>query len=232
MSETDNKRRTADIEIIEDNSFNFEGFQVVRGEFFSHIYEPSFTLNQNKVSVNMACIRKLPDVEYVQALVNPETKKLAIRPCMEEEKDSFRWCSTGKKVAPKKVTCKIFFGKIFALMGWNPNHRYKLLGKLIRSNGELLFTFDLANPEIYERKVSEDGKMKASRTPVYPEDWKNQFGLSVEEHQRNLQVNIFEGYSIFGVQEKKQSAAGQSTVKESEVATNEQSDNATTHRLY
>ena len=74
--------------------------------------------------------------------------------------------------------------------------------------------------------------MKASRTPVYPEDWKNQFGLSVEEHQRNLQVNIFEGYSIFGVQEKKQSAAGQSTVKESEVATNEQSDNATTHRLY
>ena len=83
MSETDNKRRTADIEIIEDNSFNFEGFQVVRGEFFSHIYEPSFTLNQNKVSVNMACIRKLPDVEYVQALVNPETKKLAIRPCME-----------------------------------------------------------------------------------------------------------------------------------------------------
>jgi hypothetical protein len=97
MSETDNKRRTADIEIIEDDSFNYEGFQVVRGEFFSHIYEPSFTLNQNKVSVNMACIRKLPDVEYVQALVNPETKKLAIRPCMEEEKDSFRWCSTGKE---------------------------------------------------------------------------------------------------------------------------------------
>lgn len=180
----------------------------------------------------MACIRKLPEVEYVQALVNPETKKLAIRPCMEEEKDSFRWCSAGKKIAPKQVTCKIFFGKIFALMGWNPNHRYKLLGKLIRSNGELLFTFDLANPEIYERKVSEDGKVKASRTPVYPEDWKNQFGLSVEEHQRNLQVNIFEGYSIFGVQEKKQSAAGQSTENESEVATNEQSDNTTTHRLY
>ena len=232
MSETENKRRTADIEIIEDDSFNYEGFQVVRGEFFSHIYEPSFTLNQNKVSVNMACIRKLPEVEYVQALVNPETKKLAIRPCMEEEKDSFRWCSTGKKVAPKQVTCKIFFGKIFALMGWNPNHRYKLLGKLIRSNGELLFTFDLANPEIYERKVSYDGKVKASRTPVYPEDWKNQFGLSVEEHQRNLQVNIFEGYSIFGVQEKKQSAAGQSTENESEVATNEQSGNTTTNRLY
>ena len=232
MNENENKRRTGDIEIVEDDSFSYEGFQVVRGEFFSHIYEPSFTLNQNKVSVNMACIRKLPDVEYVQALVNPETKKLAIRPCMEEEKDSFRWCSGGKKIAPKQVTCRIFFGKIFTLMGWNPNHRYKLLGKLIRSNGELLFTFDLSNPEIYERKTDEDGKTKASRIPVYPEDWKNQFGLSVEEHQRNLQVNIFDGYSIFGVQEKKQSAAGKGAEKESEVATNEQSGNTTTDRLY
>ena len=232
MSETENKRRTADIEIIEDDSFNYEGFQVVRGEFFSHIYEPSFTLNQNKVSVNMACIRKLPEVEYVQALVNPETKKLAIRPCMEEEKDSFRWCSTGKKVAPKQVTCKIFFGKIFALMGWNPNHRYKLLGKLIRSNGELLFTFDLANPEIYERKVSDDGKVKASRTPVYPEDWKNQFGLPVEEHQRNLQVNIFDGYTVFGIQEKKGKAAPESGNVESEVTTNEHSEDAATDPMY
>lgn len=117
MSEMETKRRTPEIEIIEDDSFDFDGYQVVRGEFFSHIYEPSFTLNQNKVSVNMACIRKLPNVEYVQALVNPVTKKLAIRPCSEDVKDSFRWCSSGKKLAPKQITCRIFFGKVFALMG-------------------------------------------------------------------------------------------------------------------
>ena len=49
MSEMETKRRTPEIEIIEDDSFDFDGYQVVRGEFFSHIYEPSFTLNQNKV---------------------------------------------------------------------------------------------------------------------------------------------------------------------------------------
>ena len=80
-------RRIPDIDIIEDESFTYDGFQVVRGEFFSHIYEPSFTLNLNKISVNMACIRKLPDVEYVQILVHPEEKNLVIRPCKEEEKD-------------------------------------------------------------------------------------------------------------------------------------------------
>lgn len=201
MSETTtSKRRVPDIEIISDDDFNYQGFQVVRGEFFSHVYEPSITFNQNKISVNMACIRKLPDVEYVQILVNPTEHKLAVRPCKEEEKDSFRWCSKGKKTMPKQITCRIFFAKLFSLMGWNPDHRYKLLGKLICSNNELLFIFDLNNPEIYIR-ISSDGKSrKTSRTPTYPEEWKNQFGVSVEEHERNLQINIFDGYTVFGIQ--------------------------------
>lgn len=210
MSEAETTtRRIPEIEILEDDSFSYEGFQVVRGEFFSHIYEPSFTLNQNKISVNMACIRKLPDVEYVQVLVHPEEKMLIIRPCNEEEKDSFRWRSSGKKLSPKQVTCKIFFAKIFTLMGWNLDYRYKLLGKLVRSNGELLFVFNLNNPEIYERFYREGEKPRVSRTPVYPDEWKNQFGVSVEEHKKSLSINTFSDYTIFGVRDtapKQQSA--------------------------
>ncbi len=63
------------MEVIDDDSFSYVGYQVVRGEFFAHIYEPSFTFNNYKVSVNTACIKKLPDVEYVQILVNPIEKK-------------------------------------------------------------------------------------------------------------------------------------------------------------
>lgn len=194
-------RRIPDIDIIEDELFNYEGFQVVRGEFFSHIHEPSFTLSQNKIAVNMACIRKLPDVEYVQVLVHPEEKKLVIRPCKEEEKDSFRWKTTGKKVFPKHITCKVFFAKIYALMGWNLDYRYKLLGKLIRSNGELLFVFNLNNPEIYLRIYRDGEKPRISRTPIYPQEWENQFGISVEEHSKSLSMNKFSEYTIFGVRE-------------------------------
>lgn len=32
-------------DIIDDTDFSYDGFQVVRGEFFAHIFEPSFTLN-------------------------------------------------------------------------------------------------------------------------------------------------------------------------------------------
>ena len=192
-----------EIEIVKDDDFSYEGFQVVRGEFFSHIYEPSITFNKNKIALNTACIRKLPEVEYVQMLVNPEEKKIAVRPCQEDEKDSFRWRSAGNKLKPKQITCKVFFAKIMSLMGWNPNNRYKLLGKLIESGGELLFTFDLKTPEIFQRITKEDGSVKASRIPQYPEEWKNQFGLPVDEHRESLQVNIFEGYSVFGIKKEK-----------------------------
>lgn len=192
-----------EIEIVKDDDFSYEGFQVVRGEFFSHIYEPSITFNKNKIALNTACIKKLPEVEYVQMLVNPEEKKIAVRPCQEDEKDSFRWRSAGNKLKPKQITCKVFFAKIMSLMGWNPNNRYKLLGKLIESGGELLFTFDLKTPEIFQRITKEDGSVKASRIPQYPEEWKNQFGLPVDEHRESLQVNIFEGYAVFGIKKEK-----------------------------
>lgn len=200
------------IEIINDDSFSYAGYQVVRGEFFAHLYEPSFTFNNYKVSVNTACIKKLPDVEYVQILVNPELKKLAVRPCREEEKDSFRWCSTGKRRSPKQITCRIFFAKVISLMGWNPDYRYKILGKLIRSGSEILFIFDLTSPEIFPRIVKSNGTANTTKTPSYPAEWQNQFGLPIEEHQKSMQVNIFEGYAVFNIQEKKKSNDNQPNI--------------------
>ena len=48
-----------------DESFDFEGFQVVRREFFAHQSEPSVTFNNCKFYVNSACLTKFPTVQYV-----------------------------------------------------------------------------------------------------------------------------------------------------------------------
>ena len=182
----------------EDKHFSYDGYQVVRGEFFAHIFEPSVTLNREKVSVNVACLRKLPDTEYVQFLVNPTEKKLAVKPCSEEARDSFRWSSgDGKKRKPKTITCRIFFGKIMTLMNWNPEYRYKILGKLIRTKTDLLFVFDLACAETY--RCRENGTGGSSHSPIYPDSWKNQFGIPVNEHQDTLQVSIFDEYAVFKI---------------------------------
>lgn len=191
------------IELMQDNEFSLEGFQVARGEFFAHTYEPGFTLTDNKVYVNMACIKKLPDVEYVQILVNPERKKLCVRPCREDEKDSFLWKSKGKKTAPKQITCRIFYGKIIELMGWDPANRYKLLGKLIRTGSELLFVFDLTTPQIFMRKAKDGGTSVTEKKASFPQEWKNQFGVLFEEHERNMQIKIFHDYAVFSLDREK-----------------------------
>lgn len=183
-----------------DTSFDYDGFQVVRREFFAHINEPSISFNNYKFYVNTACLSKFPNTEHVQVLVNQDTKILALRPCSDRDRDSFAWCSNSSgKRKPKQITCRIFFGKIMSLMGWNPDHRYKLLGKLIQANGECLIAFDLNSTEVYQRTTSEGAKPKTSRTPVYPASWQNHFGLPFEEHKKSLQVNLFNGYAVLAI---------------------------------
>ncbi len=188
---------------IQDDSFTYDGYQVVRREFFAHIHEPSITFNNCKISLNAACLNRLPEVDYVQILVNPDDKKLVVRPSGEDEKDSFPWCTTkSTKRKSKQITCRMFFAKVVQLMDWNPDHRYKLLGKLIRSGDVYLFIFDLAETEIYQCILHNGEKPKSSRLPVYPAEWQNQFGLPAEEHRKLLQVNIFDGYTVFGIKNK------------------------------
>ena len=175
---------------IPEEEFSFAGFQVVRGEFFAHTFEPSITFSGSKLYVNMACLNKLPTVEYVQILINQHTKKLVIRPCREDEKDSFRWCGNTVKRRPKQVICRVFFAKLAQMMQWDCSRRYKLLGKLISANQELLFVFDLSSTEVYQRSTPGGSQAHAGRVPVYPAQWQNQFGLPVEEHQKQLQINI------------------------------------------
>ncbi len=189
---------------VEDASFSYDGYQVVRGEFFAHLFEPSVTLNNEKVSVNAACIRKLPQTDYVQFLVNPTEKKLAVKPCSEETKDSFCWASyrsDGKK-HPKTISCKIFFAKVMKLMGWDPNYRYKILGKLIRANKESLFVFDLNCAETYQKRKS-DGE-STPRRAFYPEEWKDQFGVPVSEHQDTVLISIFDDYTVFKIEKEEE----------------------------
>lgn len=71
--------RGAEIGTIPEEAFSFDGYQVVRGEFFAHTFEPSITFCGSKLYVNMACLNKLPTVEYIQILVNQDTKKLVMQ---------------------------------------------------------------------------------------------------------------------------------------------------------
>ena len=187
--------------------FDFDGFQVVRREFFAHTREPSVTFNNCKFYVNSACLTKFPTSDYAQVLINRENKILALRPCPEGARDSFQWCTYSKgKRKPKPITCRLFFAKVASMMGWEPHHRYKVLGKLIHSNEEYLIAFDLTANETYQKTIVEGEKPKTSRVPVYPADWKDQFGLPYNEHKQSMQINIVDGYAVYSIKDSTKEA--------------------------
>lgn len=196
-------------EFILDENFSYAGYQITREEFFAHAKEPSLSISGNKMYVNKVCLRKAPDATRVLVMVSPEQKKIVLKPCTEETKDSVPWTTT--KGSVRQIVCKpAFCALITELTGWNLNNRYKMIGKMVRNRGDRLFIFDLNAALIYPRKPVTDAqgniiKTKIIREPVYMESWRHQFGLPVEEHERTYAINRFDDYVVISVQEKNSS---------------------------
>ncbi len=182
--------------LAEEANFSFVGYQVVRREFISHRFDPAMTIRGNSITFNNSCISKLEDATYIQFLINPTERKLAIRPCDEGARDAVRWCVVrGDKRKSREITCKPFTAKLYELMGWESVYRYKLQGMRISYQGENLYLFDLSAKEAFlpQTRDPETGKIKRS-TAIFDTEWLNSFGLSVDEHTASTQINLLDGF--------------------------------------
>ena len=193
-------------EFLPDEKFSYAGYQITREEFFAHAKEPALSICGNKLYVNKVCLNKAPDTARVLIMVSPQQKKIILKPCSEETKDSVPWMTLKGNI--RQITCKpAFCALITDLTGWNLNNRYKMIGKMVRNRGERLFIFDLNAALIYPRKavLDDDGNIvrnALTREPVYMESWRHQFGLPVEEHERTYAINRFDDYVVISVQGK------------------------------
>jgi|GEM_PF-1493038 len=187
-------------------TIDYEGCEVVRREFFSHTFEVSVSFRIDSIMFNTATLKKMPNVRYVQFIVNPEKKKIVIRSCDVDDKDAIRWCQYNEKLdkrTPKKILCRMFAAKVFDMMDWNIENRYKIQGNILRSPNEMLIVFDLNDTEVYTpKKRLEDGRLMKSK-PYYPEGWRESFGLPVAEHERALDINILDGYARMQIIEQR-----------------------------
>lgn len=164
------------------------GYQVTKAELFAHLREPAITIWENRIKFNMACLRRFPGVTHIQILIHPDQKRLIIRPCLPDAPDSLRWARGGgeKELVNRDLICKIFAAKVFDLMGWNGEYRYKMLGKPAVCDGEMLFLFKLTDFELF---------VSGKKTKAYlPGDWRDYFGTPVEEHEEEYKVNLADGY--------------------------------------
>lgn len=176
-----------------------DDYEIVSPEFFAQVREPAFTINVNKISANAASVRLLPEVDYVKILVNQKEKKLVLKPCDELDISGYKWArmKDGRRYASQR-TGETFVLLICKLMGWNPDYRYKIMGKKNKANGEDVLVFDLTVAQIFEKAAPGEGT-KASRRSIMPAGWNGSFGPKFGENKRTLQVDTFAGYTVFSV---------------------------------
>lgn len=175
----------------EEEVVDLAGYQVTKAELFAHSREPAITLWQNRLKFNMACLKRFPGATHIQVLINPEEKRLIIRPCEPDTPDSLRWAKGGgsKELSNRDLMCKVFAARVFDLMGWDQQYRYKILGKPATCDGEVLFLFKLNDFELFV------GKKKGS---YLPSDWRNYFGVPALEHEQAYKIDLADGYVVSG----------------------------------
>lgn len=175
-------------EVPEEEIIDLAGYQVTKAELFAHSREPSITFWQNRLKFSMACLRRFPGVKHIQIMVNPDEKRMIIRPCDPDTPDCLRWAvgAADKEIKNREMMCKFFSAKVFDMMGWNGDYRYKILGKPATCDGEFLYLFKLNDFELFV-----NGARKGS---YLPSEWRDYFGVPAEKHEEEYKINLADGY--------------------------------------
>lgn len=177
-------------DLVEEETVDLAGYQVTRAELFAHQREPAITIWEDRIKFSMACLRRFPGATHIQLLIHPEQKRLIIRPCDKDAPDALRWCSGGgeKDIKNRDMICRIFAAKVFDLMKWDKQYRYKMLGKPAVCDNEVLFLFRLSDFELFVNNGN-----KRSRSYLQ-EDWREYFGTPVEQHEESFKIDLADGY--------------------------------------
>ena len=192
-----------EIEIeVSAGDFDLRSFEVARAEFFDTPHRPYVTFANKKIKFNTDCVRKLGAKNFIELLVNPITKKLAIRSTDKENRQGVLCSTLSYKVYyPKDIPAAAFFDMIYRLFGWNPEYKYKINGAIYEKDGEVVFIFDAADCETYFKSYMVPRQEKtdegtASLKPLtahgnyiqaYPEEWAMSFGKPYYFHERSVE---------------------------------------------
>ena len=107
--------------------------------------EPILTIGQNRVWVNAACLKALPDAQRVLFLLNREARRITLKPGSEAERHTVRWKTPSGK--PRRLSCEDFLRDVAVLMCWDMDARHRLPGNVARDDEGSVIAFELACSE-------------------------------------------------------------------------------------
>lgn len=186
---------------VQAGDFDLRDFEITRSEFFETTRNPNVTFNHKKIKFSTACVRKFDKNNYIEMLINPISRKFAIRPTTADNRNAvvFSKLDFGKYY-PKDVSTAAFSETVYSLFGWNTDYKYRILGSLYEQDGEIAYVFDVKDSEAYFKTyvlptqgTTDEGKPvvqplmpSGKRIRAIPEAWTNTFGKEFYIHEKSL----------------------------------------------
>lgn len=166
--------------------FDLDGYQIVSSRFLTTKTEyPYITLSSRGITFNACCFRKLVDTSYIQILLHPFKRIIAIRPCEKNDSYSVKWGSTGAtKNNSKTIVSRYFCEALFQIMGWNPELTYKVCGAFYSNANKKIIIFNLENSDSF---IKVENK---KRQVIFDEEIGESFGTDFYEHEIQNMRNI------------------------------------------
>lgn len=181
--------------------FDLRGFEVARPELFDYSNKPSVTFADKKIKFSTSCVRKFGSKNQIEILINPVTKRLAIRPATDENRNKVVFSKTTEGVLhPKEISAAAFYDTLFGLLGWNLDRKYRMTGSLFEKDNEVAYIFDSGDTEVFFKSYAVPIKSATTDSGVsmipstqsrkhiraIPEEWTTSFGPSYYLHEQSF----------------------------------------------
>ena len=194
---------------VNSGDFDLRGYEVVRGQFFDGGNNPRITFTSQRIAFSQACFNKLPPSLYVELLIHPSHKLLAVRPCLKDFKNKMQWTSIyDGKYKPRYIFGTAFLPTLFELLDWDITDKQRIIGTKQQKDDEAILLFDLKETEtllpsgaIPIDDADDNDSIKKPIDPLttgtskdilaYPHNWAYGFGNNFYHHGKLPDIMLF-----------------------------------------
>ena len=196
-----NRKNKGDLLTKSDISeFDLMGYQKVDGQLLLSLKNPTLWFKYDEMFFNSACLGKI-NSEYIELLFEPSEGLLAIRSCDKNHPNAIRWArDKNGKLRTVNLSCSGFANLLFEALGWNTDHKYKMIGVKREKNGEsvVLFSLEDAEPMTMEKIVYDDGTEIIAYN-LYTNYFLDRFGKDIYEDaysSRLYLMDVFKKWNL------------------------------------
>lgn len=110
-------------------------------EQLSSYYDASDSVKKSKEST---------ENREIKIMVNDEKHCIIVKPVSSNEKDVLDWKKRSSKASQNRIECAAFGRKLYEKWNFDPEYRYRAVGKLVQCGSKVMLLYDFSRPEAWK----------------------------------------------------------------------------------